>query len=309
MITRELRKRAWNWLPAFLEVAEVGSIVGASRRLHLTPAAISRTLRLLEAEVGEPLFNRVGRQLVLNTRGASLRDAVKSAVAAVDEGFSRTLADPFLGPFRVASLGVLTDNFVVPALIEMKRDHAGLIPESLNLRTADATAMLSRGEIDVAFYYEELSVDGIVVEKLGATPMSVYCGKTHPLFRKRKLTQAMVLEHPFSIPQVGDTGQVMDGWPTELPRKVGMRITLLRSNLRVCLSGELLTVLPDVTAEVHVGAKALRRLPIEGLPDIEVFAGLPASRLERGAERALIERVRTRLETRPSVGGPRRSKA
>ncbi len=291
-----LRKQTWNWLPAFLEIAETGSVIAASKRLHLTPAAVSRTLRLLESELGEPLFNRVGRRLVLNTRGASLRDAVQSAVAAVDDGLSRTLEDPFMGTFRVASLGVLTDSFVVPSLIELKQEHEGFVPESLNLRTADATAMLARGEIDVAFYYEELSVEGIVVERLGSTPMSVYCGVGHPLFKRRKLKQEHVLEHPFSVPQVGDTGHIMDGWPSELPRQIGMRITLLRSNLQVCRSGALLTVLPDATAKPFVKTKELRRLPIEGLPDIEVFAARPASRLERGAERALIEKVRARLQ-------------
>lgn len=290
-----LRKQTWNWLPAFLEIAETGSVVAASKRLHLTPAAVSRTLRLLEAELGEPLFNRVGRRLVLNTRGASLRDAIQSAVAAVDDGLSRTLEDPFVGSFRVGSLGVVTDAFVIPSLVELKREHPDLIPESLNLRTAEATAMLARGQIDVAFYYEDLSVEGIVVERLGTTPMSVYCGRAHPLYERDTLEPEDVFEHPFSVPQVGDTGQVMDGWPSELPRTIGMRITLLRSNLQVCRSGALLTVLPDATAEPF--ADELRRMPIEGLPDIEVFAARPASRLERGAERALIEKVRSRLQS------------
>ena len=167
-----------------------------------------------------------------------MRDAIQAAVAAVDDGLSRTLEDPFMGSFRVGSLGVVTDAFVIPSLIELKREHPRVgFPESLNLRTSEATAMLARGQIDVAFYYEDLSVEGIVVERLGTTPMSVYCGREHPLFKRRKLKQEHVLEHPFSVPQVGDTGQVMDGWPSELPREIGMRITLLRSNLQVCRSG------------------------------------------------------------------------
>ena len=42
-----LRRNLWNWLPAFLEIAEAGSVVGAARRLALTPAAVSRTLGLV----------------------------------------------------------------------------------------------------------------------------------------------------------------------------------------------------------------------------------------------------------------------
>jgi DNA-binding transcriptional LysR family regulator len=295
-MVRQLRSQIWNWLPAFLAVAETGSVIGASKGLHLTPAAVSRTLRLLEAELGEPVFNRVGRSLVLNSRGASLRDAMRSAVLLVDRGLTATLADPFAGPLRVSSLGVLTEHYVVPSLIELKRDYPEFVPEHVNLRTAEATELLARGELDVAFYYEELAIDGIVVERLGATPMSVYCGRKHPLFARKRVTQKMVLEHAFSVPQMGDTGRVMDGWPTDLARKVGMRITLLRSNLAICLSGTLLTVLPDVTAHEFLKKRQLRRLPLRALPDIEVFAARPASGLERGAASALIERVGNRVD-------------
>src|SRR5262249_3438819 len=123
-----LRRNLWNWLPTFLEVAETGSIAAAARRLALTPAAVSRTVRLLEDALSVPLFNRVGRTLVLNTSGASLRDAVRAASRAVDAGLSESLGDPFLGPLRVASLGVLTEHFVVPALVDLKRSHASLVP-------------------------------------------------------------------------------------------------------------------------------------------------------------------------------------
>jgi DNA-binding transcriptional LysR family regulator len=287
-----LRRRTWNWLPTFLEVAETGSVIEASRRLHLTPAAVSRTVRLLERELGEPLFNRIGRSLVLNSHGSLLRDAVRSAASAVDRGLVAARADPFSGRLRVASLGVLTEVFVVPSLIALKREHAELIPEHLNLRTSEALEQLARGELDVAFYYEEVAADGVVVERLGVTSVSVYCGRGHPLFCRRRLTEAMVLEHSFSVPQIGDSGRVMDGWPTDLSRKVGMRITLLRSNLEVCRSGALLAVLPDVTAARFARAGELRPLPMRRLPDIEIFAGRPASGLERGAARALVERVR-----------------
>lgn len=292
---RTLRRNTWNWLPAFLEVAETGSVVQASRNLNLTPAAVSRTVRLLEDELGEQLFNRVGRSLALNTRGAALRDAVRTAIGSVDLGLSETLGDPFAGPLRVASLGVLTEHFVVPCLIELKREYAKLLPEHLNLQTSDANAGLVRGELEVAFYYEQMTVDQLVVERLGQTSMSVYCGKGHPLFRKKRVTRADIQAHPFSVPQIGDSGRVMDGWPTETARTVGMRITLLQSNLAVCRSGLLLTVLPDVTAAPFVKSRELRRLPFGDLPSIEVFAARHQSAPERGRVRRLIEAVEARL--------------
>jgi DNA-binding transcriptional LysR family regulator len=300
-----LRRTAWNWLPAFVEVADAGSVAGAASRLALTPAAVSRTLGLLEDALGEPVFNRVGRRLVLNPAGAALRDAVRAAIGEVEGGIERMAGDALGGPLRVSSIGVLTEHFVVPALIDVKRAHPEIIPEHHNLRTVEANAKLARGELEVAFYYEGVPADGVVIERLGETPMAVYCGKGHPLFGLPRVTRADVLAHPFSVPGQGDVGRTMDGWPTELSRQVGMRITMLRSNLEVCRSGLLLTVLPDVTAAPGVAAGELRRLACVPLPPIEIFAAEAAGgRRDRAA--AVIDRVRGRLETSRRRGRAKR---
>ncbi|MBK9031346.1 MAG: LysR family transcriptional regulator [Myxococcales bacterium] len=290
-----LRRNVWNWLPAFVEIAEAGSVVAAARRLALTPAAVSRTLGLLEDALGRPLFDRVGKRLVLTSAGVALRDAVRAATRAVETGLADGADDPFLGALRVASIGVLTDHVVVPALIELKRAHPGLAPEHAVVGPAEANALLVRGVLDVAFYYEELTSDEIAVERLGALGASIYCGRRHPLFGARRPTRAAVLAHPFSVPRVGDSGRVQDGWPAELARTVGMRITMLRSNLQVALSGTLLTVLPDVTAAPHLARRELRRLTMIALPPIEVFAARHRGALGRRAGQAMTDAARARL--------------
>lgn len=302
MTTPDLLRDVWNWLPAFLEVAERGSVAVASRHLHLTPAAVSRTVRLLEDAIGAPLFDRIGRGLVLNDAGRTLREVVRDAKGRLDRGLHDALfaaeADPFAGRLRVGSLGVLSSHFVVPALLELKSEHPGLIPEHQNLRTAEALVALERGELDVVLHYEAMDAETRRVERLGETGASVYCGRGHPLFGKKRVRRDDVLAHPFGVPQVGDTGRVQDGWPSEVPRAIGMRITLLASNVDVCRSGLLLTVLPDVAAAPFLKSGELRKLPFDALPPIEVFASWKASEPDRAAPRALVEWVRERLRRR-----------
>lgn len=299
MIPR-LRRNAWNWLPAFLEIAERGSVARAAAALHLTPAAISRTLRLLEAELGQPLFARAGRILVLNGAGAALRDAVRAAQIAVDRGLSEVTGDPFAGPLRVASLGVLTEELVVPALAALRLQHEALQPEHVNVGAAEANTLLARGQLDLAFYYEDPTADGLAVERVGDLGASVYCGRGHPLWKAKRVTRKELAAHPFSVPQIGDTGRTLDGWPADWPRQVGMRITTLRSNLEVCRAGGLLTVLPDLTAAPAVAAGELRKLATEALPRIPVFAARSRASAGRATVQAVIDGVTARLR------GPRR---
>lgn len=104
-------------------------------------------------------------------------------------------------------------------MLELKREHPELVPEHHNIGPADANNLLMRGRLEVAFYYEEITAEDIVVERIGQLGASVYCGRAHPLFGRRKVTRADVLAEPFSVPRIGDAGRVRDGWPSDMPRK------------------------------------------------------------------------------------------
>jgi len=68
-----MRHLNYNHLFYFWTVAREGSIARPSPVLHITPQTISGQLKLLEEAVGEPVFHRVGRGLVLTDTGTMIR--------------------------------------------------------------------------------------------------------------------------------------------------------------------------------------------------------------------------------------------
>ncbi len=64
-----MRHLNYNHLQYFWAVAREGSIVAAAKLLHVTPQTISGQLKLLDESVGDPLFSKVGRRLVLTEQG------------------------------------------------------------------------------------------------------------------------------------------------------------------------------------------------------------------------------------------------
>lgn len=64
-----MRHLNYNHLQYFWTVAKEGSITKATTVLHLTSQTISGQLKLLEDSIGEALFSRVGRGLVLTETG------------------------------------------------------------------------------------------------------------------------------------------------------------------------------------------------------------------------------------------------
>lgn len=285
----------WNWLPAFRAVAETEHLPSASKLLHITPAAISRTIGLLEGRLGIPLFNRSGKRLVLNSDGRALLARVQDAMQQVERGLHALDDTAFSGPVRISSVGVLTNHFVLPAVLKLCVAHPDLRPELRNLGTRDAVEALLRGAVDVAFIYEPMTLEGVWVERLGESTSSIYCGRAHPAFGLEDPVLDDLLKYPFSVPQIGDSGQVLDGWPADVARTIGMRITLLTTNVEICLGGAYLTILPDITARPHVLSGNLRRFDFDRLPSASVFAARRASADGEGRARGVVDAVAQRV--------------
>ena len=103
----------YHHLLYFWVVAREGSIAAATRKLHLTQPTISAQLRLLEESLGEKLFEKSGRSLVLTEAG---RIALRYAdeIFALGRELRDTLRDRPTGkPVRV-TVGIAD---VVPKLV------------------------------------------------------------------------------------------------------------------------------------------------------------------------------------------------
>ncbi|WP_137175160.1 LysR family transcriptional regulator [Massilia sp. HP4] len=72
----------------FLAVAEHRSFTLAARRLDVSPTAVSKGVRALEAKHGVTLFTRTTRSVALTDAGVSLLAALKPAVGQIEDAFS-----------------------------------------------------------------------------------------------------------------------------------------------------------------------------------------------------------------------------
>lgn len=81
-IVEDRRTQNLSNLEAFVRSAECGSFSAAARRLALTPAAVSRSVAMLERNLGVRLFHR-------STRRLRLTEAGESFLASVEEPLDR----------------------------------------------------------------------------------------------------------------------------------------------------------------------------------------------------------------------------
>lgn len=249
----------WSWLPAFRVVAETEHLPTAAGQLQVSAQALSRSIKLLESELEVQLFRRVGRRIRLTPAGARLLETVRGAMRALDEGIGELRGSALEGPATVAALAHHAWLLVLPAL-DLLRDRAPrLIPSVLSLGLEETRARLRSGAVDVAIEEQAFRDPGFETEPLIALQYGVWCGADHPMFERADLELAEILETPFVAPPEGIT----DGWPPEMPRVVGVRVSSFQLAFELCLDGSFLSMLPDSVARANRSARPLRRLPVE----------------------------------------------
>ncbi|MFT6070017.1 MAG: LysR family transcriptional activator of nhaA [Bacteriovoracaceae bacterium] len=75
----------FNHLHYFLTIAREGTIVKASKKLHITQPALSHQLKNFELDLGKKLFDRKGRRLVLNDDGRQVLEYGEKIFRQSDE--------------------------------------------------------------------------------------------------------------------------------------------------------------------------------------------------------------------------------
>lgn len=128
-----------------------GSVVGAARRLRLSPSAMSRALARLRAATGDPLLVRAGRGLVPTPRALALREPVARLAEEV-EAVLRPAGPPDLArlarTFTVRASEGFVETFGPALLARLAREAPGVRLWFVTKASRDS-ALLRDGSLDL----------------------------------------------------------------------------------------------------------------------------------------------------------------
>ncbi len=145
-----MRNLNFNHLRYFWAVAHEGSLTRTAMRLNLSQSALSVQIKKLEHQMGHPLFERVGKRLVLTEAGQIALDYADTVFKAGDELMSTLDGRPLASGqvLRVGALTTLSRNFQLEFLNPLVgRADVELIVRSGTIR--DLLAQLEAHAIDV----------------------------------------------------------------------------------------------------------------------------------------------------------------
>ncbi|RUM66531.1 MAG: LysR family transcriptional regulator [Sulfurospirillum sp.] len=138
-----------------------------AKKLSISQSAISLSIKSLEKKLQEPLFDRLGKKLMLNERGRLFKEQTYPHFLALKDAKDLFTKDKLSGILKVASSKTLGE-FIIPQIIF---EFAGLYP-NVNIQkdiknSSQIISMVQSGEIDLGIIESECNEPNIKKEKIG----------------------------------------------------------------------------------------------------------------------------------------------
>ena len=172
-----------------ISLAQTGSFSKSAVAVFLTQPALSRSIRALEGELGQPLFDRIGRHSEVTPFGREVVERARQLVQAADDlrESGQQRARGMAGSLRIGLGSGPGAMLMTPLLMHMAAHHPQLHLEISRGRTELLTRSL-----------RERTIDALVVDARSLAPApdlrateshemrgSFLCRRGHPLARKR----------------------------------------------------------------------------------------------------------------------------
>jgi len=258
-------------LEAVHEVARTGTVVKAAQALHVTPAALTSRIKLLEDDLGLTLFDRTGNRLRATDAGRE----VVAAAARINRGIL-DLADTLeamkgLHGGRVRFGAVSTAKYFAAELIAaFLRQHQGIDLQLVVGNRAETVESLRNYEIDIALMGRQPSDFGAESEPFGPHPYVMIAAADHPLARLKRVSKAELAKQKFIVREEGSgTRNIFEYFFNAQmiqPPKVTIEMGSNETIKQAVMAGLGLSLISAHTIASEVAARRLAILKVEGLP-------------------------------------------
>jgi DNA-binding transcriptional LysR family regulator len=254
----------------FAAVARHLSFTQAARELHLTQPAVSQQVKLLEREVGLPLFEHVGRRVTLAPAGAELLAYVNRTFELLRE------AGESLAAMRGLRRGVLkigavsTAKYFVPSLLSAFRTlHPDMMVKLTVANREEIVRQLAANETDVVIMGRPPRELDTIAAAFARHPLVIIASPGHPLCASTRIPLEKLSGEWFLIREEGSgTRASMEHVFRErgMPIKVLMEVSSNETIKQAVMAGMGLSFLSAHTIGLEVSSGRLAVLDVVDLP-------------------------------------------
>ncbi len=265
-----MRRLTLRQFRVFEAVARNLSFSRAAEELHLSQPAVSMQVRGIEAILGLPLTEQIGRRIFLTDAGREVLHASQAITARLDDLQHNLdqLKGVESGSLKLAVTA--TVNAVATGILARFRgDYPGV---AIHLDVSNRAAvldLLANNRIDLAIMGQVPEGLDLSATRFMDNPLVVIAPPNHPLAARRKVTLAQVAAEPFLVRESGSgTRGAMERFFAErgLEIRSSMEMSSNEAIRQAVQAGLGLGLLSQQTLELELELRRLAVLKVEGFP-------------------------------------------
>ncbi len=157
----------------FLNVVREGHLTNVAKGMGLSQSAISMSIKELENILGNPLFDRINKKLILNEMGRSFKKEIAPIIKKLNDieyEFKNTLNK---GVVRVGASTTIVDYLMPPIICSYMNSYPDVKIGLKEGNTHQIVELLKSGKIDVGFIEGIVHDPEIIKEVIGVDELIV----------------------------------------------------------------------------------------------------------------------------------------
>ncbi|MEH0670612.1 LysR family transcriptional regulator [Vibrio owensii] len=155
----------YNQLMMFHTIAQEGSITAAARKLEIAPPSVSQALKMLEEQLGLPLFTRTTRRIELTEAGQLLYERTLASMSELNlavESVSDLSRVPS-GKVRITVPRFVYQSLLRPIYIEFCQRYPSI---QLEISVSDKAIDIIRDGFDMGIRFGDRVEEGMIARQL-----------------------------------------------------------------------------------------------------------------------------------------------
>jgi len=264
-----------NQLRGFYTLARERSFSKAASRLSLTQPAISLQIKALEAELGEPLFERHRKAVRLTAAGEVLYQHVHTVLATLEEAKSDIagLRQLLRGHLAVGASDT-SCTYIFPEVIgQFRSQYPEVRLDIRNNKSSRILQLVMDNEVDFGVVTLPLAHHQVTTQIVYRCIDVLICPCDHPLSRKRTVSLQEISTYPLLVfPQGSTTRSLLEAAFRQagLSLNVAMNLGSVEVIKRFVEIGLGVSIVPRIAIADEVQSGRLAAVPIRALPAREM---------------------------------------
>lgn len=194
--------RNMQLLQYFLAVANKQHFTKSAQELYISQSTLSKSIDMLEKEIGVPLFEKQGRNVKLTRYGEILLDYVQRGEMEIETGIGliQNMVNAVTGTVYIASIFTMGSMFLPQIIGEFKTKYPGIKIHFHQKTTRNILDQIVSGDLDIGFVGEfERSCKYMHIEKerLFSEELCLIVSENHPLATRKSIAFDEVLDEVF----------------------------------------------------------------------------------------------------------------